>query len=69
MNSLLGAPAFILTSLHFNNLKYPACYYPKMILGFQIADINKKGFLFLHYHITPNEITLNQSNSWMTDLY
>lgn len=71
MNSPFRAPWFILTSsVHFNSLKNSACYYPKMILGFQIADLNKMGFLhLLYYHIIPNEIRFNQSNSWMTDLY
>lgn len=71
MNSPFRAPWFIFpSSLHFNCLKNSACYYPKMILGFQIADPNKMGFLhLLHYHIIPNEIRLNQSNSWMIDLY
>lgn len=71
VNSPFRAPRFILTSsVHFNSLKNSACYYPKMILGFQIADLNKMGFLhLLYYHIIPNEIRINQSNSWMTDLY
>lgn len=69
VNSPFRAPWFILTFyLHFNSLKNSACYYSKMIFDFQIADLNKMGFLhLLYYHIIPNEIRFNQSNSgWLT---
>lgn len=71
VNSPFRAPWFILTFyVHFNSLKNSACYYSKMIFDFQIADLNKMGFLhLLYYHIIPSEIRLNQSNSWMADLY
>ena len=71
VNSPFRAPWFILTFyVHFNSLKNSACYYSKMIFDFQIADLNKMGFLhLLYYHIIPNEIRFNQSNSCMTDLY
>lgn len=71
MDSPFRAPWFILTSfIHFSSLKNSACYYPKMILDFQFADLNKMGFLYLlYYHIIPNEIRFSQSNSWMTDPY
>ena len=71
VNSPFRAPWFILTFyVHFNSLKNSACYYSKMIFDFQIADLNKMGFLHLLYdHIIPSEIRLNQSNSWMADLY
>ena len=68
MNSPFRAPWFILTSsVYFSSLKNSACYYPKMIFCFQIADLNKMGFLhLLYYHIIPNEIRFSQIPGWLT---
>lgn len=67
VNSPFRAPWFILTFyVHFNSLKNSACYYSKMIFDFQIADLNKMGFLHITISYLRKSGSTSQIPGWLT---
>lgn len=69
MSSSFRTSWFILTSsVYFKCLKNSECYYSKMILGFQIADLNKMGFFISYITISylMKSSSTNQIPTWLT---